>query len=142
MPTVSKGTVLQMDVAGSLAAVAEVIGIEISGAKSETFDGSTLSQTPSGMQRNATGYSTPPDISAELFWLPTNAGHQAITDEITTPTVVVANQLDGKVIYADSGATELPFKIAGIELGQTIAKDDGVKANVTFTLNGQPTWPT
>lgn len=142
MPIVSKGTVLQMDVAGSLAAVAEVISVEISGAKSETFDGTTLSQAASGMVRQANGYSTPPDVSAELFWLPTNAGHQAITDEITTPTIVVANQLDGKIIYADSGSTELPFKIAGVEVGQTIAKDDGVKANVTFTLNGQPTWTT
>lgn len=142
MPIVSKGTVLQMDIAGSLAAVAEVLSIDISGAKSETFDGTTLSQAASGMVRQANGYSTPPDVSAELFWLPTNTGHQAITDEITTPTIAVASQLDGKVIYADSGSTELPFKIAGVEVGQTIAKDDGVKANVTFTLNGQPTWPT
>ena len=142
MPIVSKGTVLQMDVAGSLAAVAEVISVDVSGAKSETFDGTTLSQSASGMVRQANGYSTPPDVAAELFWLPTNTGHQAITDEITTPTIVVANQLDGKIIYADPDETELPFKIAGVEVGQTIAKDDGVKANVTFTLNGQPTWPT
>lgn len=142
MPTVSKGTVLQMDVAGSLAAVAEVISIDVSGAKSETYDGTTLSQSASGMKRLANGFSTPPDISAELFWLPANAGHQAITDEITTPTIIEANQLDGKIIYADTGATEMPYKIAGIEVGQTIAKDEGVKANVTFTLNGQPTWPT
>ena len=142
MPVVSKGTVLQMDVAGSLAAVAEVLSVEVSGAKSETFDATTLSQAASGMARHATGFSTPPDVSAELFWLPTNAGHQAITDEITTPTTVVANQLDGKIIYADTGATEMPFKIAGVEVGVTVAKDDGVKGNVTFTLNGQPTWPT
>jgi len=142
MPLVSKGTVLQMDVAGSLAAIAEVLSIEISGAKSETYDGSTLSQSASGMVRLANGYSTPPDISAELFWLPTNTGHQAITDEITTPTVAAGSQLDGKILYADSPATELPYKIAGIEVGQTINKDEGVKANVTFTLNGQPTWPT
>lgn len=142
MPLVSKGTVIQMDVAGSLAAIAEVISVEISGAKSETYDGTTLSQSASGMVRLANGYSTPPDISAELFWLPTNSGHQAITDEITTPTVAAASQLDGKILYADSPATELPYKIAGIEVGQTINKDDGVKANVTFTLNGQPTWPT
>ena len=142
MPVVSKGTVLQMDVAGSLAAVAEVLSIEVSGGKSETFDSTILTQNTSGMARQATGFSTPPDISAELFWLPTNAGHQAITDEITTPTTVVANQLDGKVIYADTGATEMPFKIAGVEVGITVAKDDGVKGNVTFTLNGNPTYPT
>lgn len=142
MPTVSKGTVLQIDVAGSLAAVSEVLSIDVSGAKSETFDATTLSQSGSGMQRLATGFSTPPDVSAELFWVPTNAGHQAMTDEILTPTTAAASQLDGKIIYADTGVTELPFKIAGIEVGQKIVKDDGVKANVTFTLNGQPTWPT
>ncbi len=142
MPIVSKGTVFQMDVAGSLAAIAEVTNIDISGAKSETFDGTTLSQSASGMKRLANGFSTPPDVGLELFWLPTNTGHQAITDEITTPTIVEANQLDAKIIYADTGATELPFKIAGVEVGQTFAKDDGVKASVGFTLNGQPTWPT
>lgn len=142
MAIVSKGTVLQVDLAGSLTAVSEVLGLTISGAKSETFDATTLSQAASGMVRQATGYSTPPTIAAELFWTPTNAGHQSFTDEITTPTTVLANQLDGKIIYADTGVTELPFKIAGVEVGQTIAKDDGVKANVTFELNGQPTWPT
>jgi hypothetical protein len=142
MTVVSKGTVLQMDVAGSLAAVAEVLSIEVSGAKSETFDATVLNQNTSGMARHATGFSTPPDVSLEYFYLPANAGHQAMTDEITTPTTVVANQLDGKVIYADTAATEMPFKIAGIEVGVTVAKDDGLKGSATFTLNGQPTWPT
>lgn len=142
MAIVSKGTVFKMDVAASLTAVAEVLGVEVSGAKSETFDATTLSQSASGMVRQATGYSTPPDVSIDLFWVPTNAGHQAITDEITTPTTIVANQLDGSITFADTGATELPFKIAGVEAGITIAKDDGVKANVKYTLNGQPTWPT
>lgn len=140
MPIISKGTVLQMDVAASLAAIAEVLSISLSGAKSQTFDYTNLSQAASGEARLATGFTTPPDIAAELFWVPTNSGHQAITDELTTPTTVAANQLDGKIIYSD--ATELPFKIAGIEVGQTWAMNDGVKANVGFTLNGNPTWPT
>lgn len=142
MPVVSKGTILKMDVAASLVAIAEVLSIDISGAKSETFDTTTLSQSASGMGRLATGFSTPPDVSAELFWVPTNAGHQAMTDEITTPTTVVADQLDGSVTFADTAPTAVPFKIAGIEVGVTFAKDDGVKGSVKFTLNGQPTWPT
>jgi hypothetical protein len=140
MTIISKGTVLQQDVAGSLAAIAEVLSISISGAKSETFEYTNLSQSASGQARLATGFTTPPDIAMELFWLPTNSGHQSITDELTTPTTVAANQLDGKIIYSD--ATELPFKIAGIEVGQTFQMNDGVKANVGYTLNGNPTWPT
>lgn len=138
----SKGTIFKVDQGGSLTAVAEVTGIEISGAKSETFEASTLTQSGSGMVRQATGFSTPPDISLEMFWVPTNTGHQALTDEIVTPTTVIADQLDGSVIFADTGATALPFKIAGIEVGQTFAKDNGVTGSVKFTLNGQPTWPT
>lgn len=140
MPIISKGTVLQMDVAASLAAIAEVLSISLSGAKNQTFDYTNLSQSASGEARLASGFTTPPDIAAELFWVPTNSGHQAITDHLTTPITVAANQLDGKIIYSD--ATELPFKIAGIEVGQTWAMNDGVKANVGFTLNGNPTWPT
>lgn len=142
MAITSKGTILKMDVAASLVAIAEVLSVDVSGSKSETFDSTTLSQSASGMARQATGYTTPPDVGAELFWIPTNAGHQAITDELTAPTTVVANQLDGEIVFADTGATALPFKIAGIDHGITIAKDDGVKAKVTFTLNGNPTWPT
>ena len=142
MPIVSKGTALQMDVAGSLATIAEVISIEISGAKSQTYDYPTINQSASGIPRLANGYSDPPDVSCELWWMPTNAGHQALTDEITTPSVTAAGQLDGNIIYADTGATAVPFKIAGIEVGQTSAQAEGVKASVTFTLSGQPTWTT
>ena len=142
MPTVSKGTVFAMDVAGSLATVAEVLSINVSGAKSETFETHYINQSTSGKTKLATGFSDPPTIQAQLFWLPANAGHQAITDEITTPTIVAANQLDGKITFADTGATELPYKIAGIEVGLQFAMNDGVKADVTFETSGQPTWPT
>ena len=142
MALASKGTILKMDVAASLTAIAEVTGIELSGAKSNTFDATLLSQSAAGEVRQATGFTTPPDVSVDLFWVPTNAGHQAITDELTTPTVAVADQLDGSITYPDSAPTALPFKIAGVEVGQTFAKDDGVKGSVKFTLNGNPTWPT
>lgn len=140
MPIISKGTVFQMDVAGSLAAISEVLSVQIAGAKSLVFEYTNLSQSGSGQTRLSTGFTTPPDITIEMFWLPTNSGHQAITDEITTPNTTAAGQLDGKVIYSD--ATELPFKIAGVEVAQTTQMLDGVKATVGFTLNGQPTWPT
>lgn len=142
MPTVSKGTVLQMDVATILTAISEVISIDIGESGSETYDASVLAQTNAGKVALATGFSEVGEISAELFWLPTNAGHQAITDEITTPTTAAASLLDAKVIYADSGSTELPFKVGGIKMGQTIAMNDGVKATVTIQPYELPTYPT
>ena len=140
MPIVSKGTVFQMDVAGSLAAISEVLSIDLKGGKSNTFDYTNLSQSGSGEARLATGFTTPPDVNIQMFWLPTNSGHQAMTDELTTPNTTAAGQLDAKIIFSDT--TEIPFKIAGIEVGLTWAMNDGVKGDVGFTLNGNPTWPT
>ena len=142
MPVVSKGSILSVDVATVLTAVAEVLSINVSGAKSETFETHYINQSAAGKTKLATGFADPPTVQAQLFYIPTNTGHQALTDEITTPTIVAANQLDGQITFADSGPSTLPFKIAGIEFGLQLAMNDGVKADVTFEVSGQPTWPT
>lgn len=142
MPTIGKGSVLSMDVATVLTAVAEVETIDHSGAESETFKYSNLSTTGAGHEYLATGFSEGGSVEAGLFFLPANAGHQAITDEITTPTTVVANQLDGQVTFADSASTTMPFKIAGVGIGVSITGDGGTKANVSFKCNGLPTYAT
>lgn len=142
MPTIGKGSVLSMDLATVLTAVAEVISVDHSGAASETFKYSNLGTTGAGHEYLATGFSEGGSIETELFYLPADAGHQAITDEITTPTTVVANQLDGQITFADTGATTMPFKIAGIEFGVSVSMDDGVKSSVSFKTNGLPTYAT
>lgn len=142
MPDIGKGSVYSLDVATVLTAIAEPTHISITGAKSNTMNYTNLAQAGSGEQKLANGFSTNPDIVVDLLFDPVDAGHQAITDEITAPTTVPANQLDGQITFADAAATTLPFKVAGIGLDLDIDMQDGLTGTVTHELNGQPTWAT
>jgi hypothetical protein len=142
MPTISKGSVLSADVATVLTAMAEVISIDHSGAESETFKYTNLNTSGAGHEYLATGYSEGGTVDAEIWFLPATASQQIFTDEITTPTTVVANQLDGQITFADTGATTMPFKIAGVGIGVSVAMDDGVKLSVSLKTNGLPTYAT
>jgi hypothetical protein len=75
-------------------------------------------------------------VSAEIFYDPALAGHQAVTDLIATPAT---NAM--KIIYADTAATNQAFTSAGVEFGATVAMDDGLKASLTYTVTGDPGWP-
>lgn len=132
-----KGTVLQQELAMTYTAVAQVISVEQSGAESETFDSTTLDTSGSGKTYAQTGYTEPGSVSGELFYDPALAGHQAITDLLTTP----ADQ-NWKIIYADSGTTEYPFTSAGVGFDVSVDMNDGLKGSFNFKLDGLGTWPT
>jgi hypothetical protein len=131
-----KGTKIQHTVSASLVDIAQVLSIEHSGSGSITFDSTTLD---GGTYKTAapTGYSNSGTVSAEIFYDPALAGHQAITDLIATPAT---NAM--KMIYADTATTNQAFTSAGVEFGTTVAMEDGLKANVTYTVTGDPGWPT
>jgi hypothetical protein len=131
----SKGTKLQHTVAASLVDIAQILSIEHSGSGSETFESTTLD---GGTYKTfaPTGYSNPGQVSAEIFYDPALAGHQAVTDLIATPAT---NAM--KIIYADTAATNQAFTSAGVEFGATVAMDDGLKASLTYTVTGDPGWP-
>ena len=131
-----KGTKLQHTVSASLVDIAQILSIEHSGSGSETFDSTTLD---GGVYKTfaPTGYSNPGQVSAEIFYDPALAGHQAVTDLIATPAT---NAM--KIIYADTAATNQGFTSAGVEFGATVAMDDGLKASLTYTVTGDPGWPT
>ncbi|MFM2095047.1 MAG: Lambda phage tail tube protein [Planctomycetota bacterium] len=131
-----KGTKLQHTVSASLVDIAQILSIEHSGSGSETFESTTLD---GGVYKTfaPTGYSNPGQVSMELFFDPALVGHQAITDLIASPAT---NAM--KIIYADTGATNQSFTSAGVEFGATVAMDDGLKASVTYTVTGDPGWPT
>lgn len=131
-----KGTVLQHTVSASLAAIAQVTSIEVSGAESETWDSSAL-DTGVYKTYDQTGYSEPGEVSAELFYDPALAGHQAITDLMDAPA---DNAM--KIIYADSGVSEQPFTSAGVAFGVTVAMDNGLVGSVTYKIDGAPGWKT
>ena len=142
MPTISKGSILKIDVATVLTALSEVMSIDHDGAESETFKYSTLDQSGAGHLYLGNGFSEGGNVNTELFFLPTNSGHQQITDSLTAPATTAATQLDGEITFADTGSTTMPFKIAGFSLGVSISMDDGVKASVGMKLTGLPTYAT
>lgn len=132
----NKGARLQHTVSAALADIAQLTGFQHQGSKSNTFD-STILEGGVFKTKAQTGYSDPGTVSADLFYDPALAGHQAITDNITTPA---DNAM--KIIYADSGATQQSFTSAGVEFGVTVAIDDGLKGSVTYEVDGDPGWPT
>ena len=131
-----KGTKLQHTVAASLVDIAQVRSIEHSGSGSETFESTTLDGS-TYKTFAPTGYSNPGEVSAELFYDPALVGHQAITDLIATPAT---NAM--KLIYADTAATNQSFTSAGVQFGATVDMGDGLKGSVTYTVTGDPGWPT
>lgn len=132
-----KGTVLQQELAMIYTAVAQVISMEHSGTESETFESTTLDTSGAGKTYSQTGYTEPGTLSGELFYDPALAGHQAITDLLTTP----ADQ-NWKVIFADIGTTEYPFRSAGVGFDFSVDMADGLKGSFSMQLDGLGTWPT
>lgn len=134
---VSKGTVLQQELSMVFTAVAQITSIEHSGAESETYDATTLDTSGSGKEYEPTGYTEPGSVSCELFYDPALAGHQAITDLLTTPAAQ-----NWKIIYADTGTTEYPFTGAGVGFDVSAQMNDGLKGSMSIKLDGLGTWPT
>lgn len=132
-----KGTVLQQEISSVFTAVAQVISIDIGETKTETWDSTSLDTSGAGKTKGQTGYAEPGDVSFEIFFDPALAGHQAITDLVTTPA-----ENNWKVIFADTGSTELPFASAGVGFGATVDMGDGLKASVSLETTGLPTYAT
>lgn len=132
-----KGMKIQHTISMSLVDIAQVLSIEISGSASETYESHTLDTSGAYKTKDQTGYSDPGEVSIEMFWDPALAGHQAITDLITTPA---DNAM--KIIYADTGVTEQSFTAAGVEVGVTADMADGLKGNVTYQIDGTTGWAT
>jgi hypothetical protein len=120
----------------ALADIAQLRSFSLSGAGSETFSTQTLDGSVYKTFAQ-TGYSNPGTVTAELFYDPALAGHQAITDNMDAPA---DNAM--KIIYADTGASEQSFTVAGVEFGVTIEMDNGLVGSVTYQIDGAPGWKT
>lgn len=132
-----KGTVLHQEIASVFTAVAQVVSMSHSGGASEDYDATTLDTSGAGKEYELTGYSDGGNWDFDLFYDPALAGHQAITDLVTTPA-----KQKWKVIYADTGTTEEPFTSAGITVGREVAMSDGLKMSVSCHCTGLPTFST
>ncbi len=126
-----KGTVIRQTIATVLTAVAQITEFSHDGAESETFDATTIDTSGAGKEYLQTGYSEGGNFSFSVFYDPALAGHQAITDLVTTPAACV-----WEVEFADTGTTNCGFTSAGVGFGFTGAMNDGLKADVNLKLTG------
>lgn len=124
-----KGTVLKVAATTTLVAVAQVLDISLSGGESETYDSTTLDGGV-GKTYSQTGYSEGGSVDCSLFYDAALAGHQTITDAITTPA-----DLFGGLTWTGN-TTEATFTGAGVGFGADVAMNDGVKASVSIKLTG------
>jgi len=131
-----KGMKLSHTVGTTLTDIAQIIDFEESGGGVETYDSTTLD---GGVFKtyDVTGYSEPGKISGTLFYDPALAGHQNITDIITSPATNA-----GKVTFADAATTTKAFTAVGHQFGYAAAMNDGLKGNFEVQLTGDPGWPT
>lgn len=130
-----KGTKLQQFIATVFVDIAQVLSIDLSGAGVETFESDTLDNAATGIPYDLTGRAEGGTVSMELFYDPSLAGHQTLTDNITTPAKV-----DYKVIYADT--KEEPFSGMITDRGVRVALNDGLKSTMQFKVDKLATFPT
>ena len=126
-----KGTVLKQTITTTLTAVAQVLEFGHSGAESETYDSTTVDTSGAGKTYAPTGYSEGGSFDFGLFWDPALAGHQAVTDLVTTPATCAWS-----LTFTDAATTVSTFDSAGVGFGFTGAMNDGLKSDVSLKLTG------
>lgn len=134
---ITKGSIIQQTITTTLTDVAQVIEFSHSGAETQVFDGTTMDTTGAGREKHPTGLAEPGTFDFSCFLDPALAGHQAITDDITTPVERV-----WAIKFADAATTTATFNVAGTSFGFTGALDDGLKADVSLTLDQLMNYPT
>lgn len=131
-----KGAALQQDIVG-MTTVAQLTSISLSGAESETVEADTLDNTDAGIPYEPTGRSEGGSVDFEGIHDVALAGHQAITDLITTP----ADQ-DWQILNADTGATTEAFTGAGVSHDRTYEQGDLVRFSGSIKVDGIITYGT
>ena len=125
-----KGTVIRQTISSVLTAVAQITEFSHSGGESQTYDATTIDTSGAGIEYSQTGYSEGGSFDFSIFYDPALAGHQAITDLVTTPAECV-----WEIEFADTGTTNCGFTSAGVGFGFTGAMNDGLKADVSLKLD-------
>jgi hypothetical protein len=136
----SKGTTLLMSISSVYTAIPQLKSLSISGEKSETFDTNTLDGT-AFKSKAPTGYVEPCTISADVFYDPQNAVHQAFIALIAAPKTT-----NFKVTYADSGTdplfsggpTSAIYSGVGFGFDKSASPSDGLSGSMTIETSGAP----
>jgi hypothetical protein len=126
-----KGTIIKQTIASVLTAVAQITEFNHDGAESETYDATTIDTNGAGKEYSQTGYSEGGNFNFSIFYDVDLAGHQAITDLITTPADCVWS-----ITFTDATPATSSFTSAGVGFSFTGAMNDGLKADVALKLTG------
>ena len=125
-----KGTIIKQEISSVLTAVAQITEFGSSGAESETYDATTIDTSGAGKEYAPTGYSEGGSFDFGMFYDPGLAGHQAITDLVTTPA-----ECNWDITFADTGGSNSTMTSAGVGFNFTGAMNDGLKADVSLKLD-------
>lgn len=132
---ITKGTVIKQDIASTLTPIAQILSFSHDGASTETYESRTIDQSGAGIGMKPTGYASGGTFQFDLFYDSELAGHQSLTDDITTPA-----ERDYSVTLV--GGTEMTFTAGGIDFGFSGEMSDGIKGSVSLTVDGLITYPT
>lgn len=133
----SKGTLLKAEIASVFTTIAQVIDLNGPDAEVQTFPSNTLDQAGAGIGKEPTGFTDGGTISGNLFFDPTAATHQILTDDLTTPA-----KRNFKVVWSDGSSTEWPFSGITKRFTPSASLTDGLKAAFSVEVNGIVTYPT
>jgi hypothetical protein len=129
-----KGNVLQEEISSVYTAIPNIISIDKSGEKSETYSARTLDGTVHDLQPN-TGYVSNPTIKFECFWDSANTVHARFKTDMRTPPAAGVNF---KLIDVSGTPVTEIWNCTGIGVDEKYVTNDGVKATVTLTTSGNP----
>ncbi len=135
-----KGTILNSDISGAAVAVAQIISLNIPDMESETYESDTLDNPDAGIPYDVTGRTEGGSMSAEMFFDPGLAGHQALLQVLSAP-VDYADTAWNLIFASASPSVTWPFVGAGLGIGGPIVLNDGIKATMTVKLDKIPTFP-
>lgn len=129
-----KGNVLQMEISSVYTAIPQIISLDVSGEKSETYSGRTIDGSVHDSQP-PNGYVSNPEISFECFWDSANTVHARLKTDMRTPPATGVNFKH--IDVSGTPVTEI-WNCTGIGVDTKIVTDEGVKATVTLTTSGNP----
>lgn len=128
----SKGCSVEQEISSVYTAIAQISGVDYSGAKSLSEDTTTL-DTSVFKTYGLTGFSEPGKVDLELKYDSQLSGHQEFNDLVTTPA-----SRNYKVKDSAGNVMLGPFASASIEPGFSIKVGSFVTAKIGIQITGNP----
>lgn len=133
-PVKGKGNVVQMEISSVYTPIPQVYALDKTGEKSETFAARTFDGPAHDLQPS-TGFVSNPTWKLDMFLDTANVVHLRLKTDMRAPPAAGVNfrHIDVSV----TPVTET-WNMTGIQVDEKYVTDDGVKATVTLTTNGNP----